>query len=142
MIFSVAFALTIAAVAPTTTTTTPPTTPAPHLVAIKAARLLDVKTGKLIVDAVVLIEGDRITAVGSKLAIPPGSDVVDAGDRTLLPGLIDAHTHLTWEAIDYEDDLFRRSPRWSGKGSKKSFDFPERRRRSGECSPLLLTCAY
>lgn len=84
--------------------------PPPRHVAIKAARLLDVKTGKVVVDAVVLVEGERVTAVGSKLAIPDGYEVVDAGNRTLLPGLIDAHTHLTWQATDYADDLFRRSP--------------------------------
>src|SRR4051812_27336841 len=82
----------------------------PKQVAIKAARLLDVKSGKFINGVVVLVEGRRITQVGSKLAIPAGYVVVDAGDRTLLPGLIDAHTHLTWQATDYADDLFRRSP--------------------------------
>ncbi len=86
-----------------------PVAPPKH-VAIKAARLLDVKSGKFVNDAVVLVEGDRITQVGSKLKIPDGYEVVDAGDRTLLPGLIDAHTHLTWQATDYADDLFRRSP--------------------------------
>jgi len=62
--------------------------------AICAARLLDVKTGALVNNAVVLIEGDRISAVGSGLSIPAGARVIDLGDVTLLPGLIDSHTHL------------------------------------------------
>ena len=44
----------------------------------------------------VRVEGDRIAAVGARLAVPPGrAGVVDLGDATLLPGLIDLHTHLT-----------------------------------------------
>ena len=66
----------------------------PVRIAIRAARLLDVKTGALINNAVVLVEGDRISAVGSGLSIPVGARVIDLGDMTLLPGLIDSHTHL------------------------------------------------
>lgn len=64
-------------------------------VAVKAARLLDVKTGKFVENAVVLIKGERIDAVGSNLAIPAEAQVIDLGGATLLPGLIDAHTHIT-----------------------------------------------
>ena len=63
-------------------------------IAIRAARLLDVKTGALINNAVVLVEGERISAVGSGLSIPASTSVIDLGDMTLLPGLIDSHTHL------------------------------------------------
>jgi imidazolonepropionase-like amidohydrolase len=59
---------------------------------------------------VVLIDGDRITAVGSGLAITPGTRVIDLGGATLLPGLIDCHTHITAQPGDYYEDLFRRSP--------------------------------
>ena len=62
--------------------------------AIRAANWLDVKTGVLQPNAVILIEGDRITEVGSELAIPTGVAVIDLGSATLLPGLIDAHSHL------------------------------------------------
>ena len=65
------------------------------VVAVKAARLLDVKTGKYVENAVVLIKGERIEAVGSNLAIPAAAQVIDLGGATLLPGLIDAHTHIT-----------------------------------------------
>ena len=66
----------------------------PPRTAVRAARLLDVKSGTLIANAVVLIEGERISAVGAGLPIPAGADVIDLGDVTLLPGLIDCHTHL------------------------------------------------
>lgn len=59
---------------------------------------------------VVLIEGDRVTAVGSGLAIPAGTRVIDLGAATLLPGLIDCHTHVTSQPRNYMDDQFRRTP--------------------------------
>jgi imidazolonepropionase-like amidohydrolase len=82
----------------------------PIRVAVRAARLIDGRGGDPTMEAVVLIEGDRIVAVGSGLAIPDGFEVIDLGGATLLPGLIDAHTHLTWQPRDYYGDLFRRSP--------------------------------
>jgi len=63
-------------------------------VVVRAARMLDVRAGKLVPNAVVMIEGERITSVGSGSAIPQGAEVVDLGDATLMPGLIDCHTHL------------------------------------------------
>ena len=60
---------------------------------------------------VVLIEGDRITGVGSNLAIPDGTRVIDLGSATLLPGLIDCHTHLTGgDPRNYYESIFRLSP--------------------------------
>src|ERR1041384_1899144 len=73
----------------------------PLQTAVRAARLLDVKNGTLINNAVVLIEGERISAVGSGLPIPARARVIDLGDVTLLPGLIDCHTHLL--ASDTDD---------------------------------------
>jgi imidazolonepropionase-like amidohydrolase len=67
---------------------------APKRQAVKAARMLDVRAGNVVRDAVVLVENGRITDVGSGLAVPAGAEVLDLGDVTLLPGLIDAHTHL------------------------------------------------
>lgn len=64
--------------------------------AIRAARMLDVASGKLIDNAVVIIEGEKIVAAGSDLTVPKDAQVIDLGDATLLPGLIDAHTHITY----------------------------------------------
>jgi imidazolonepropionase-like amidohydrolase len=75
-----------------------PEPPKPALVAVKAARLIDGKGGAPLSNAVVLIDGEKITAVGSGLAIPAGATVIDLGSATLLPGLIDAHVHLTGRA--------------------------------------------
>ena len=69
-------------------------------VAIRAARLLDVRSGQFIDKPVVLIKGDRIEAVGSNLAIPAGLKVIDLGTATLLPGMMDMHTHITGNPED------------------------------------------
>ena len=63
-------------------------------VLLHAARMLDVAAGKVIAPGEVLVEGERIVAVGPKVARPDGTAVIDLGDTTLLPGLIDAHVHL------------------------------------------------
>lgn len=63
--------------------------------AIRASAMADVVAGKIVPGPVVLIEGERITAVGPGLAVPAGYEVIDLGDATLLPGLIDCHTHVT-----------------------------------------------
>jgi imidazolonepropionase-like amidohydrolase len=69
--------------------------PAPsHSTVLHAARLLDVKTGRILKPGEILVEGDRIAEVGTSVKHPPGAEVIDLGDRTLLPGLIDAHVHL------------------------------------------------
>ena len=64
-----------------------------HRTAVKAARLLDVESGRILQDSVVLVAGDRIEAVNPK-SLPEGVKVLDLGDFTLLPGLMDLHTHL------------------------------------------------
>ena len=61
---------------------------------VRAARLIDSARGTAIPNPVILIEGDRIAAVGSGLAVPAGAEVIDLGSATVLPGLVDAHTHL------------------------------------------------
>ena len=70
-----------------------PTPPARK--AVRAGALLDVSTGRLVPRPVVLVEGERIQAVGTDLPVPEGYELIDLGDATLLPGLIDCHTHIT-----------------------------------------------
>src|SRR5262245_515337 len=73
----------------------PPAAP-PERIALKAAHLVDPRgEGRRLDDAVVLIEGDKVVQAESRLAVPNGYRVVDLGGATLLPGLIDVHTHLT-----------------------------------------------
>lgn len=65
-----------------------------EVTAVKAARLLDVKTGAMLANPVVLVAKGRIIDLGTALAVPQGAKLIDLGDATLMPGLIDAHTHL------------------------------------------------
>src|SRR6187549_3708946 len=74
--------------------------PPPAVVAIRAARLFDGRGDTAVADAVVVVQGTRITAAGSRLSIPTGAQVIDLGDATILPGFIDAHTHVTDESSD------------------------------------------
>jgi imidazolonepropionase-like amidohydrolase len=75
--------------------------PAAAVTLIKAGRLLDPRTGNVLAPAAVLIDGDKITQVGSpsQTGVPAGAKVIDLGTATLLPGLIDGHTHLFVEII-------------------------------------------
>jgi imidazolonepropionase-like amidohydrolase len=82
---------------------------APVHIALRAAHLIDGLSDKPIDNAVVLIDDDKITAVGSKLAIPAGYETVDLGGTTLLPGFIDCHTHITSDPSDYYKTLVRES---------------------------------
>jgi len=68
------------------------TPPAP--IVLHAARLLNVATGEIVSPGEVLVEGERIKAVGKLVDHPQGAKTIDLGDTTLLPGLIDAHVHL------------------------------------------------
>jgi imidazolonepropionase-like amidohydrolase len=70
-------------------------TPSPNPgIVLHAARLLEIETGRIISPGEVLVLKERIVEVGSGVKRPPGAQVIDLGDTTLLPGLIDAHVHL------------------------------------------------
>ena len=63
-------------------------------IVLRAARLLDVETGKIVSPGEVLVRSELIAEAASAVTHPSGAEVIDLGDRTLLPGLIDAHVHL------------------------------------------------
>jgi imidazolonepropionase-like amidohydrolase len=65
-----------------------------RIVVLQTARLLDVEGGRMLAPGELLVEGDRIREVGASVRHPAGAETVDLGNRTLLPGLIDAHVHL------------------------------------------------
>lgn len=66
----------------------------PQVIVLHAARMLDVNSGKIVAPAEILVQGDRIVGVGPGVSRPAGAQVIDLGDVTLMPGLIDAHVHL------------------------------------------------
>jgi imidazolonepropionase-like amidohydrolase len=68
---------------------------------LKAARLFDGKSNALVSPGVVVVTDGKIVAAGTSAAAPAGAEVIDLGDATLLPGFIDAHTHLT---MAYSED--------------------------------------
>jgi imidazolonepropionase-like amidohydrolase len=65
-----------------------------HAIVLHAARLLDIESGKIITPGEVLVQDERIVEVGSAVKHPPAAEVLDLGDTTLMPGLIDVHVHL------------------------------------------------
>ena len=83
----------------------------PEQIVIKAARLIDGRGGPPLEPAMVRIDGERIVEVGTTLTIPVGARVIDLGQATLLPGLIDLHTHLTDKyGTHWEDALVKTTP--------------------------------
>ncbi len=66
----------------------------PPVTVIKAGRLIDPETGTAAANQLILIEGEKIAGVGPNLAIPAGAKVIDLSQLTVLPGLVDAHTHM------------------------------------------------
>jgi imidazolonepropionase-like amidohydrolase len=63
---------------------------------VHAGRLLDVKSGKMLSNQTIIIQGDKIVSAGSSAQTPAGATVIDLPNATVLPGLIDAHTHITF----------------------------------------------
>ena len=90
--------------------------PAPGIIAIRAGRMFNSKTGQMLTGQVVLLNGERITAVGpeAQVKIPSGAPVIDLSRATVLPGLIDAHTHIliqgTLTIPDFEHQLLEEYP--------------------------------
>ncbi|MGQ0643063.1 MAG: amidohydrolase family protein [Gemmatimonadaceae bacterium] len=85
--------------------------PAPSVTILRAARLIDGRGDAPLSPGMIRVEGERITAVGAKLEVPAGATLLDLGDATLLPGLIDLHTHLTnRQGVHWEDGLLSTTP--------------------------------
>ena len=66
----------------------------PKPIVLRAARLLDIENGRILKPGEILVEGEKIVAVGTSVNHPSGAEIIDLGDQTLMPGLIDAHIHL------------------------------------------------
>ncbi|HEY6929734.1 MAG TPA: amidohydrolase family protein, partial [Thermoanaerobaculia bacterium] len=75
---------------------------------VRASRLLDPRTGNVLAPAAVLIEGGKIKQVGAPFSAPKGAKIVDLGSATLLPGLIDSHTHLLLNIVIPPEEEMKR----------------------------------
>ena len=94
------------------------------LSAIKCGRLFDGKTPTLQENVVVLVEGNRIRAVGKSVAIPPEAKVIDLSHATVMPGLIDCHTHMFLHGINYDEAILKKSQQyraiWASVAARKT----------------------
>jgi hypothetical protein len=73
-------------------------------IVLQAAHLFDGKSGQLVSPGRIVVRGTKIEAVGRDVAVPAGAQVIDLGDATLVPGYIDAHTHIVG---DYDESWTR-----------------------------------
>ena len=88
---------------------------------VNAGRFLDVKSGRMLTNQQIVIEGDKIVSVGPAAAAPAGAKVINLPNSTVLPGLIDAHVHLTGDntKLGYEE-LGTSVPREALRGAKNA----------------------
>ncbi len=80
---------------------------ADQVIALKCGRLIDGKSSETKENVIVLVQGNKISTVGRNIPIPPGAKVLDLGSATVLPGLIDTHTHLFLHEGDYDEQLLK-----------------------------------
>jgi len=92
--------------------------PEARKIAVRCGRLIDGKSANAIANAVILIEGDRIAAVGRDLKVPAGTQVIELGRATVLPGLIDTHTHLTYHYDTEQNERFAVTGIYSSENAK------------------------
>ncbi len=84
--------------------------PADQIYALKAGRLIDGQNAEVRRDVIIVIQGNKITAIGEKAAVPKDAVLVDLSDKTVLPGFIDAHTHIMLDGgDDYGANLYKNS---------------------------------
>jgi len=80
------------------------------IIVIKAGKLVDTENGKVLDNQLIVVENDTIKAVGANISIPKNATVIDLSKATVLPGLIDCHTHVTSQpGGDYYADIFRKT---------------------------------
>jgi imidazolonepropionase-like amidohydrolase len=78
--------------------------------AIKAGRLIDGQSAEIRRNVIIVVQGNKITAMGEKTGIPKDAVILDLSDKTVLPGFIDAHTHIMVDGpTDYGADLYKNS---------------------------------
>jgi imidazolonepropionase-like amidohydrolase len=78
--------------------------------AIKAGKLIDVVTGAVFLNQIILVDSNIIIEIGSSITIPEDAEIIDLSNATVLPGLIDCHTHLTGQpGNNYYEDIFRKT---------------------------------
>jgi imidazolonepropionase-like amidohydrolase len=78
--------------------------------AIKAGRLIDGQSNQVRQNVIIVVQGNKITALGENAAIPKEAVIIDLSDKTVLPGFIDAHTHIMVDGVDdYGADLYKNS---------------------------------
>jgi imidazolonepropionase-like amidohydrolase len=78
---------------------------------IKAGKMIDVESGKLLTNQMIWVRNDSIIQVGSNFPTPKEATIIDLSAYTVLPGLIDCHTHITGQpGGDYYADIFRKTP--------------------------------
>jgi len=94
---------------------------APARTVVRAGMFLDVRTGKMLTNRAIVVEDGKIISVGSDTdALPEGAKVIDLSDKTVLPGLIDAHTHITFDPKFGYDRLAISVPREALIGAKNA----------------------
>ena len=80
-----------------------------QVTAIRAGHLIDPATGTVAANQIVLVDGGKILDVGPQVSIPAGASVIDLSGQWVMPGLMDAHTHLTLGTLDYIGSYIRQS---------------------------------